>query len=229
VRAAGYLNTQERAFALLSLGKIARRSQASTATATLLADGKEIGKFDGHDLTVNNVANRTLTIKASGAGQLYYFWEEEGISAGGRVRQEDSYLKVRRYFLTRDGKPLNPSNIKQNDLVMVGIVLQSAEAAGEVKNVAITDLLPAGLEIENPRLGPQRDAPNLPALAQPDYLDVRDDRINLFTTATTTPKVFMYMARAVSKGTFKLGPVNADAMYNAEYHSYNGAGVVRVR
>jgi uncharacterized protein YfaS (alpha-2-macroglobulin family) len=229
VRAAGYLNTQERAFALLSLGKIARRSKGSTATATLLADGKEIGKFDGHDLTVNNVANRTLTIKASGAGQLYYFWEEEGISAGGRVREEDSYLKVRRYFLTRDGKPLNPSNIKQNDLVMVGIVLQSADAAGEVKNVAITDLLPAGLEIENPRLGPQRDAPNLPALAQPDYLDVRDDRINLFTTATTTPKVFMYLARAVSKGTFKLGPVSADAMYNAEYHSYNGAGVVRVR
>jgi uncharacterized protein YfaS (alpha-2-macroglobulin family) len=37
------------------------------------------------------------------------------------------------------------------------------------------------------------------------------------------------LARAVSKGTFKLGPVSADAMYNAEYHSYNGAGVVRVR
>jgi uncharacterized protein YfaS (alpha-2-macroglobulin family) len=33
----------------------------------------------------------------------------------------------------------------------------------------------------------------------------------------------------VSKGTFKLGPVNADAMYNEGYHSYNGAGVVRVR
>ncbi|MVN77934.1 alpha-2-macroglobulin family protein [Hymenobacter sp. HMF4947] len=229
VRTARYLNTQERAFALLALGKIARRSQASTTTATLLADGKEIGKFSGKDLTVNNVANRQLTIKASGAGPLYYYWEEEGISAGGRVREEDSYLKVRRAFATRDGRPMTQGTFQQNDLVMVVISLQSADAAGEVKNVAITDLLPAGLEIENPRLTPSRDMTNFPGLAQPDYLDVRDDRINLFTTATPKPKYFMYLARAVSKGTFKLGPVSADAMYNAEYHSYNGAGVVRVK
>ena len=65
--------------------------------------------------------------------------------------------------------------------------------------------------------------------AQSDYLDVRDDRLNLFTTATVKPKVFYYLARAVSRGTFKLGPVSADAMYNAAYHSYAGAGVVRVR
>lgn len=58
---------------------------------------------------------------------------------------------------------------------------------------------------------------------------MRDDRLNLFTTATGKPKSFYYMARAVSKGTFKLGPISADAMYNGEYHSYNGAGVVRVK
>ena len=58
---------------------------------------------------------------------------------------------------------------------------------------------------------------------------MRDDRLNLFTTATGKPKSFYYMARAVSKGTFKLGPISADAMYNGEYHSYNGAGVMRVK
>jgi alpha-2-macroglobulin len=25
-----------------------------------------------------------------------------------------------------------------------------------------------------------------------------------------------------------MGPVSADAMYNGEYHSYNGAGMIRV-
>jgi uncharacterized protein YfaS (alpha-2-macroglobulin family) len=229
VKAAGYLNTQESAFALLSLGKIARRARASTVTAALSAAGKPLGKFDGKDLTVQNVANYQLLLKAIGAGQLYYFWEMEGISAGGRVHEEDSYLKVRRQFLNRDGQPISPTGIRQNDLVVVKITLQAADAAGEVKNVAITDLLPAGLEIENPRLGPQRELKSTEAASTPDYLDVRDDRINLFTTASTTPKIFYYLARAVSKGTFKLGPVSADAMYNAEYHSYNGAGVVRVR
>jgi uncharacterized protein YfaS (alpha-2-macroglobulin family) len=229
MHAAGYLNTQERAFALLALGKIARKSQASTATATIAAGGKTLGKFDGKDLTVNNVANYQLLLKASGAGALYYFWEAEGISAGGRVREEDSYLKVRRQFLTRTGQPVGAATFRQNDLVVVKLTIQAADAAGEVKNVAITDLLPAGLEIENPRLGVTREISFVTNADQPDYLDVRDDRINLFTTATPKPKIFYYLARAVSKGTFKLGPVSADAMYNAEYHSYNGAGVVRVR
>lgn len=229
VRAAGYLNTQERAFALLALGKIARKSQASTATASISTGGKQLGQFSGKDLTVNNVANYQLLLKASGAGALYYFWEAEGISAGGRVREEDSYLKVRRQFLTRTGQPVGAATFRQNDLVVVKLTIQAADAAGEVKNVAITDLLPAGLEIENPRLGATREIGFVAKADQPDYLDVRDDRLNLFTTATPKPKTFYYLARAVSKGTFKLGPVSADAMYNAEYHSYNGAGVVRVR
>jgi uncharacterized protein YfaS (alpha-2-macroglobulin family) len=65
--------------------------------------------------------------------------------------------------------------------------------------------------------------------ATPDYLEVRNDRINLFTTATNKPKAFYYLCRAESKGTFKLVPVNADEMDNADYQSYNGAGEVRVR
>ena len=39
---------------------------------------------------------------------------------------------------------------------------------------------------------------------------------------------FYYLVRAVSKGTFKMGPVSADAMYNGEIYSYNGSGVVIV-
>ncbi|WP_310396252.1 MG2 domain-containing protein [Hymenobacter sp.] len=229
LKAAPWLNTQERAFALLALGKIARRNAASTATATLTLDGKPAGSFTGKDLTLRNVANRNLSIRAAGSGSLYYFWETEGVSASGQVKEEDAYLRVRRQFLNRDGVPLGTPTFRQNDLVVVKITLESADAAGEVKNVAITDLLPAGLEIENPRIGALRELSWAKDASTPDYLDVRDDRINLFTTATGTPKSFYYLARAVSKGTFKLGPVNADAMYNAEYHSYNGAGVVRVR
>jgi hypothetical protein len=63
---------------------------------------------------------------------------------------------------------------------------------------------------------------------EPDYLDIRDDRINFFTKADGAVRHYYYLARAVSKGTFRLGPVSADAMYNGEYHSYNGAGTVRI-
>ncbi|QNH61575.1 alpha-2-macroglobulin family protein [Hymenobacter sediminicola] len=229
VKQANWLSTQERAFALLALGKLAKKNAGSTVTASLLADGKAIGNFSGKDLTVSNVANRQLALRTSGRGSLYYFWETEGISPTGQVREEDAYLQVRRQFLNRTGQPVGSTSFRQNDLVVVKITIQSAESAGEVKNVAITDLLPAGLEIENPRIGAVRELTWATDAAQPDYLDVRDDRINLFTTVTPQPKSFYYLCRAVSKGTFKLGPVSADAMYNAEYHSYAGSGVVRVR
>ena len=229
VQAAAWLNTQERAFSLLALGKLARRNAASTVTAALLADGKVMGQFSGKDLSVTNVANRPLMLRTSGSGKLYYFWELAGISSTGRVPEEDQYLRIRREFLDRNGQPVGATSFKQNDLVVVRLTLQAAETAGEVPNVAVTDLLPAGLEIENPRIGAVRDLAWATDAAQPDYLDVRDDRLNLFTTATVKAKVFYYLARAVSKGTFKLGPVSADAMYNAAYHSYAGAGVVRVR
>jgi uncharacterized protein YfaS (alpha-2-macroglobulin family) len=61
----------------------------------------------------------------------------------------------------------------------------------------------------------------------PTALDIRDDRINFFTDVSGTQH-FYYAVRAVSTGMFRMGPVSADAMYAGEYHSYHGAGVIRV-
>ncbi len=62
-----------------------------------------------------------------------------------------------------------------------------------------------------------------------DFRDIRDDRIHFFATATGHEQTFYYLARAVTPGTYQLGPVGADAMYNGEYHSYHGSGKVVVK
>ncbi|MBF9143587.1 hypothetical protein KCG47_18230 [Microvirga sp. SRT04] len=77
--------------------------------------------------------------------------------ASGQGREEDAYLKVRRQFLTRDGAPLGTPTFRQNDLVVVKLTLEASEAAGVIKNAAVTDLLPAGLEIEHPSIGALRE------------------------------------------------------------------------
>jgi len=51
----------------------------------------------------------------------------------------------------------------------------------------------------------------------------------LTLTLAGAPKVFCYLARAVSKSTSRLGLVSANAMHNTEYHSYNGAGAIKVK
>jgi hypothetical protein len=228
LRSPRWYNTQERAFALLALGKLARRSQGNLK-AQVYYRGKQIGSFTGRDLTLaNRFEEGQLDIKTTGKGTLYYFWEAEGISRTGAYKKEDSYLQVRKAFFDRHGKPIAHNTFRQNELVVVRLSLTSLDGR-TIPNVAITDLLPAGFEIENPRLAGGRELTWVKEFHEPQHTDIRDDRILVYATAQPKAQHFYYQVRAVSTGTFQMGPVGADAMYNAEYHSYSGDGVIRVR
>jgi uncharacterized protein YfaS (alpha-2-macroglobulin family) len=171
--------------------------------------------------------NSALQMQVKGSGQFYYFWEVAGITADGSYKEEDSYLKVRRSYFTRRGQPIAGNTFRHNELIVVRLSLQ-AQWNGTVENVVVTDMLPAGFEIENTRLADMPEMSWIKSETTPDYLDYRDDRVNIFTSANSEQRDFYYMVRAVSPGTYQLGPVQADAMYNGFFHSYHGAGVVRV-
>ncbi len=227
-----YLNTQESVFSILALGKIARQSAGTNAEAQVLAAGKTVASTKGTPLKIDlkPFLNQALQVKVSGKGQYFFFRELAGVTVDGTITEEDKYMKVRRSFYDRSGKPIAGTSFKQNDLIVVKLTIV-AEYNGVIENVVITDMLPAGLEIENTRLTAMQDmkwVSEAKEKDEPDYMDVRDDRLNLFTSVSGTAKTFYYMVRAVSPGTYQLGPVQADAMYNGMYHSYNGAGIVKV-
>jgi hypothetical protein len=228
MRGQKYLNTQERAFGLLALGKLARTTNKNDVTAEVKAGSTVLGTFEGETLVLaKGLANKNLTIRPEGTGSLYYFWQAEGLTESNEVKEEDSFLQVRKTFYDRFGAPISGSAFKQNDMVVVKLSLATTDGS-TVNNVVITDMLPAGFEIENPRISDLPQMSWADNAASPEYFDMRDDRINLFTTATSTVRHYYYVVRAVSTGTFKMGPVSADAMYNGEYHSINGAGEIRV-
>jgi alpha-2-macroglobulin len=225
-----WLSTQERAFAFLALGKLARTANKSDVEAEIRVNGKRVGKVSTGswkgDAAV--LTGKKVEIATSGSGQLYYYWESEGISISGKYKEEDNYIRVRKKFYDRFGNVLTGNSFKQNELVIVGLTLENAYNTA-VDNVVITDLLPAGFEIENPRT---KEIPGMDWIknaAEPTALDVRDDRIHFFVNLRgSRPQVYYYAVRAVSPGQYKMGPVSADAMYNGEYHSYNGAATIRV-
>ena len=224
-----YLSTQENAFGFLSMGKLARGANSSNITASVKLNGKEIGTMTGRplQLTASQLTGGTVQVSANGSGRLYYYWTAEGIGNGTGVKEEDNYLKVRKRFYNRNGQLITGNSFEQNDLVIVAITLENAYDR-RIDNVVITDMLPAGFEIENPRT---KEIPGMSWIkneSYPEHLDVRDDRINLFTSFGSGSQTYYYAVRAVSPGTYQMGPVMADAMYNGEYHSYNGAGVIRV-
>ena len=224
-----YLNTQERAFSFLALGKIARASAKASITAEIKSNGKTIAKIDGNDWKSdkNVLKNGSVDIVTKGNGRLYYSWIAEGISQSGSYKEEDNYLRVRRTFYDRNGSVINGNTFQQNDLIVVGITLEKAYS-NSIENVVITDLLPAGFEIENPRT---KEIPGMDWIkneSTPTALDIRDDRIHFFVDVNEKRQTYYYAARAVALGVFRQGPVSADAMYDGEMHSYNGAQTIRV-
>jgi hypothetical protein len=224
-----WLSTQERTFALLSLGKMARSAAKSDVSADVRAQGKTVARFTGAELVVDQAMAGTgnLEVATRGTGRLYYYWVAEGISATGAYKPEDSYLKVRRQYLTRNGQPVSGNRFRQNELIIVRVTVEKAFPT-PVSNVVITDLLPAGFEVENPRT---KELPGMDWIrdaAVPTALDVRDDRVHFFADLKTGKQVYYYAVRAVSPGTYRVGPVSADAMYHGEFHSYHGAGTVSV-
>jgi uncharacterized protein YfaS (alpha-2-macroglobulin family) len=229
LRNRSWYSTQESAFSFLALGKMAKSSNKANATADVLVNGKKVGTMSGSPLQLSQkeLIGSTVDIAVKGNGPLYYWWQSQGISASGAYKEEDSYLKVRRAFYDRFGRPLSATTFKQNELIVVKVTVDKSYS-GYLENVVVSDILPAGFEIENPRI---KDLPGMEWIkdaATPISMDIRDDRIHFFTDLGNTSQVFYYTVRAVSPGTFKMGPVSADAMYNGEYHSYWGGGTIRV-
>lgn len=224
-------STQERSFAFLALGKAASLNADANVTVDILVDGKSINKFSGKDLTVSDekMNSSNIILKASGKGEVYYFWSAEGVKLNEKVKEEDSYMQIRRYFYSyKTGRLIPDRRFYQGELIVCKIELTGYDRNAE--NIVITDLIPAGVEIENPRLNPATELkwiPKNPMNIQ--YMDIRDDRLLLFTNLNRNQtNEFYYLLRVVNQGTYQLPVIGAEAMYDQEYHSYNGAGVVKV-
>jgi uncharacterized protein YfaS (alpha-2-macroglobulin family) len=78
----------------------------------------------------------------------------------------------------------------------VSISLENAYTT-EVDNIVITDLLPAGFEIENPRTKEIPGMDWIKNMDEPTALDVRDDRIHFFVDLRFyRPQMYYYAVRA---------------------------------
>ena len=109
-----------------------------------------------------------------------------------------------------------------------------AKATGaRLSNIALVDRLPAGWEIENPRLGRSEATPEWlddEALWAADHMDLRDDRIEVFGhLENREQRKVVYAVRAVTAGDFQLPPAEAEAMYEPRHWARAGGGTASVR
>ncbi|SJZ37119.1 hypothetical protein SAMN02745126_00691 [Enhydrobacter aerosaccus] len=150
-------------------------------------------------------------------------------------------LSIERTYYTLDGQPADLSKLRQNDRVVVS--LSGRDIEGGYHEVALLDLLPAGLEIESVVNEDTAKAfPFLPALGATRITEARDDRFfAAFNLGTRPYSVWWdeeaqngytfhvaYIARAVTAGSFALPAAQVSDMYAPRIYGRTDMGRVTI-
>ena len=136
-------------------------------------------------------------------------------------------LHIERHYLNSKGESISLSNLKSGELVLVWLEVSASKT---VPDALVVDLLPAGLELENQNLanasaslssaGEASDLINRMQQMDIQHMEFRDDRfvaalpVNEGVNAT-----LVYMARAVTPGTYKVPAPQVESMYVPQWRS----------
>ena len=140
---------------------------------------------------------------------------------------------LERSFYTLDGEEADVSHAKQNDRFVV--LLTVTEPQPQFARVALTDYVPAGFEIDNPRLVSSGDTGTL------DWIEHAGSRrpyrvprrplhrgVRAAKGATRRRIRVAYIVRAVSPGSYVLPQAVVEDMYRPDRFGRTATGAVEV-
>jgi alpha-2-macroglobulin len=175
-----YTSTQEQAWMLLA----AKAMSDQVKDTTLTVNGQPHKGAFSRALSPAEIKNGVLTISNSGDTDTSAVISVIGAALTPEPATSKGF-RLERSFYSLDGKKLDLKSVKQSDRMVVVLKLESLDAGGRVM---LVDRLPAGLEIENPRLVDGGDIKTLEWLkgsVKPEHTEFRDDRFvaafNLFS------------------------------------------------
>ena len=224
-----YGTTQETAFIVTALSGYlgAFDGKLSEAAATIVAkDGEHAIEGDQIYSGKHEGPGGAFTVTNTGPCRMYVNATTRGVPAQPDLAPLKKGIAITRSFHTASGAPVE-SPFRQAASYVVKLEI---ECVRTTKNVVVADLLPAGFEIENPRL--QVDAmpgKTFKAAVTPAYLEIRDDRlVTAFDELKKGTSYFYYIVRAVTPGRFQHPPVTTECMYDASIRGRSAASTIEV-
>lgn len=139
---------------------------------------------------------------------------------------------IERSYYTVDGDPVDVATVGQNERLVV--VIEVREDNAWPSRVLVSDLLPAGFEIDNPRLVGSADLGAfewLPDSIEVAHTEFRDDRFvaALDRTADNDRSFTLaYVVRAVSPGRYVHPAAVVEDMYRPHLQARTGTGTVEI-
>ncbi len=227
----GWYSTQETSLAFIALGKFLAAQDDPRPFAGTLSWDEGNATIDETktwiETDIKTLGGFSLT-KTPADRDVFFSVLTSGAPKAESHAPVTQGLEVEQTFLTQAGAPLDLNQIRQGELIVMKTRVRST--TGRLDNVVVQSLLPAGLEVENPRLATTEKLDWMDDTALMEgYQDLRDDRILVFTSFDDGAwKVRYSVLRAVTPGVFALPPVQAEAMYIPSLRASGPLGTIRV-
>jgi alpha-2-macroglobulin len=219
-------STQEDAWLVLAARALAKQLNA----ISLSVNGEiRLGTFY-RSLRADELGE-VLAVSNHGAGTVQAVVSVSGSPLTPEPAAERGF-KIERSYFTLDGEAANPTNAKQNQRFVV--VLKMTEPQPQFGRVIVADYLPAGFEIDNPRLVSSGETGTLAWItdaAEPVNSEFRDDRFTAaFDRSQQSPPVFTvaYVVRAVSPGHYVLPQAVVEDMYRPDRFARTATAVIDI-
>lgn len=220
-------STQDKAWAFLGMGKAARALPPTEMQLEVVQGGQVLASGNGSGLRLDDrqLPGKSVVLKASGKGKAYYFWESEGVPLKATQRAPKGMRLTRSYFDPQGREIIRPV-FRQGELIVCRIQLI---ADRDIDNVVVTDLLPAGLEVENQRIGNDFYDWIKGNPMNPDHQDIKDRGLATYLDLQGNQTISLhYLLRPVNPGRFQLPPAQAEAMYDPQLQAQAPGGFVSI-
>ena len=141
-------------------------------------------------------------------------------------------FKIERSYHMLGGEPADPVKARQNQRFVV--VLKMTEPQPQFGRVIVADYLPAGFEIDNPKLVSSGETGTLAWIADavaPVHSEFRDDRFTAaFERKQDASPVFTvaYVVRAVSPGRYVLPQAIVEDMYRPDRFGRTATAIIEI-
>ena len=212
-----WMSTQTSAYCLYAMSKFAEYNGGKGIEIQWSKDGKsETVK------TNKSIADRTVNVKTGGNNlvlknnknnTIYVRVLNSGILPVGQEQVVQSNLSAKIIFKNRKGEILDISKIKQGTEFIAEATITNLQN-DRVENVALSQILPSGFEIENTRFTDYGDATENIA----NYINIRDDRANFyFDMKSRETKTFKLLLNASYLGNYYFPGLQCEAMYDHNF------------
>ena len=218
---AEWYSTQTTAYSLVALSSYAKVTGAGKELKYRMnINGKTTNQksnrnFETVDLNFNNSNQHQIEIENKGESTLFVNLSNEGVKPGIDTEVRNDGIDLLVSYHDQQGNKIDPAELVQGTDFIAKVTAYNKNVT-RIKNVALSQLFPAGWEIINSRLFTNESSVQKNSIF--DFQDFRDDRVfTYFELAGYETKTFVLNLNASYSGEFLLAPVTCSAMYNRAY------------